>query len=605
MLEHRASELATFAWGILGDDDASIQDRLHAAAISAVTDPGSSRWDGVADRVSGWLVQAGAYAAARWLPLLQPVTERLSPSLLALYSRERDSPTGEIAASLLAEINAADPGFLLGLAREAGPRQLPVITEVLSRDAATAEAALRRELSMPVPADAAADPVRLARERSRLCVALLLMGRPAAVWPHLVHQPAPELRSRLVHDIGPGGVDWRVLKSGLETETDPGIVAALVAAMGAYDGGQLPASVRSGPLRTRLEDLFANHPDTCVRSSAGWLLRRWGMEQSLATLDAANRSVNPVDDKHWYVTRNGDFTMSILPSPIAFTMGSPDAELRAEYARENKRPTNESRHPERIERTVAVATKQVTYDQFMTFAREMEVANKNLTPGGWENPVSRTGGAAMSFVSLKEAMLYCWWFTKKEGIPDQEQCYDFEGKRFADADPRTREGYLLKGGYRIPTEAEWEYACRGGTTTRRYFGSAIDILPQYGWFNKNADEHARSPGLLLPNSFGLFDMLGNLTEWCQEPYQADYRSHPTGSVISVEERQHHGQPAEGRWRVFRGGSFYHGPGDLRASWRNRTPYPAHPHTGFRIVRTIKGGAPADPGNVGLPTTNHR
>ena len=82
-------------------------------------------------------------------------------------------------------------------------------------------------------------------------------------------------------------------------------------------------------------------------------------------------------------------------------------------------------------------------------------------------------------------------------------------------------------------------------------------------------------------------MLGNLTEWCQESYRAEYVSHPTGMVRSVHERQMHDKVPEGHWNVYRGGSFFHFARQTRSASRHPTPYSAHPFTGFRIARTIK------------------
>ena len=75
---------------------------------------------------------------------------------------------------------------------------------------------------------------------------------------------------------------------------------------------------------------------------------------------------------------------------------------------------------------------------------------------------------------------------------------------------------LQRTGYRLPTEAEWEYACRAGAVTSRYYGHSIDLLDAYAWYQANSKDHAWPCGSLFPNDLGLFDMLGNVYEWCQD-----------------------------------------------------------------------------------------
>ena len=131
--------------------------------------------------------------------------------------------------------------------------------------------------------------------------------------------------------------------------------------------------------------------------------------------------------------------------------------------------------------------------------------------------------------------------------------------------------------YRLPTEAEWEYACRAGATTAYSFGDDERQLPQYAWYNDNDSETTHPVGELKPNAWGLFDMHGNVWEWCQDWY-GDYDlqvvSDPTG-------------PASGIRRVLRGGAFGFQPVDVRAANRTHDPpdYRVR-HVGFRLARTI-------------------
>ena len=121
----------------------------------------------------------------------------------------------------------------------------------------------------------------------------------------------------------------------------------------------------------------------------------------------------------------------------------------------------------------------------------------------------------------------------------------------------------LKSGMRfaLPTEAQWEYACRAETTTKYYFGDDASKLGDYAWFNKNAfevnEKYAHPVGKKKPNAFGLYDMHGNVWEWCQDWY-GDYQS---TSAIDPS------GPTGGKRRVMRGGSWYDSPFGCRSAGR--------------------------------------
>ena len=111
-------------------------------------------------------------------------------------------------------------------------------------------------------------------------------------------------------------------------------------------------------------------------------------------------------------------------------------------------------------------------------------------------------------------------------------------------------------GYRLPTEAEWEYACRAGTTTAYFFGDAPAKLGDYAWFEKNSGGHPRPVGQKQPNPWGLYDICGNVWEWCNDFYKVDYypespRENPRG-------------PEKGETKVLRGGAWRFGDESCRS-----------------------------------------
>jgi formylglycine-generating enzyme required for sulfatase activity len=136
-----------------------------------------------------------------------------------------------------------------------------------------------------------------------------------------------------------------------------------------------------------------------------------------------------------------------------------------------------------------------------------------------------------------------------------------------------------KGGktYRLPTEAEWEYACRAGTTTRFNAGDEDKALNEVGWYPGNSESKTHPVGQKKPNAWGLYDMHGNVLEWCQDWYGGEgyYKSSPAVDPTG---------PAQSDCRLMRGGSLRYDPGRCRSASRyGEAPVNRGDDVGFRVV----------------------
>ncbi len=180
---------------------------------------------------------------------------------------------------------------------------------------------------------------------------------------------------------------------------------------------------------------------------------------------------------------------------------------------------------------------------------------------GPQNPVEQ--------MSWAHAALYCNARSSAEGL---EPCYD----------EASGECNFQKNGYRLPTEAEWEYACRAGTDTDRFFGREPRRLRDYAWCAENSLERTHPVGQKKPNSWGLYDIYGNVAEWCNDIYDENYYQ-------NSPEKNPQG-PAEGEKYVLRGGSWGSSADSCRSAYRVgedpgfQDACFARDNIGFRCVR---------------------
>lgn len=175
--------------------------------------------------------------------------------------------------------------------------------------------------------------------------------------------------------------------------------------------------------------------------------------------------------------------------------------------------------------------------------------------------------------------------SEREGMHKDQWCYlPKDGKSYVEGMTIPADA-LHRTGYRLPTEAEWEYVCRAGTVTSRYYGLSVSLLEKYAWYQANGQDRAWPCGSLLPNDLGLFDMLGNVSEWCQDKDKADL---PETRGVYLDEISNQQTIVEDQNRIIRGGMYAEPPASVRSAKRfGDPPFYAGFYNGFRLARTLK------------------
>jgi serine/threonine protein kinase len=408
------------------------------------------------------------------------------------------------------------------------------------------------------------DKDRLAGMRANAAIALISLDKAnESDWSLLERSEDPSARTLLVyrfhrlglpsavlcdklHQAGAGGrgLPERPPGRGLK----PGTVQALLLALRAYRPDPLLSNDgKQWISEAQLLHIYQHDPDPGVHSAAEWLLRKWNHAEALRRINKSlsendeqvqkRGDVKLLGDRCWYVAKDGQHTFAVVVGPVTFKMG-------------------EGGSPVTIHHSFAIATKEVTVGQFLSLLPDHE----------YQALYSRTSASPVNMVSWFNAAQFCNRLSEQEGIPRKQWCYP-EGIKPGAMLP---EGCLDRVGYRLPTEAEWEFACRAGSKTRYFFGASSELLEDYCWYGGNSNDQTHPVGDKMPNDLGLFDTYGNAWEWChafENPFD-----------LKIDNRN----------RMLRGGSFLSLTGTLGSNESTASPpEKGGSNMGLRVARTLR------------------
>ena len=308
------------------------------------------------------------------------------------------------------------------------------------------------------------------------------------------------------------------------------------------------------PAREKGRSLTGFYVAVCIVIALGlfgaWFWRTWTVwwfdadEARRRQVETAQRLGLPVEKA---VDLGDGVVMELVLIPAgSFKMGSPDNEVGRFGSMEG--PV----HRVRITRAFYMGKHEVTQEVW-----EKVMGTNPSVSNGAKNPVEE--------VSWDD----CQEFLKKlNALPHPSPLPPGEGARVRDL-------------FRLPTEAEWEWACRAGTKMQFCSGNADATLADYAWFDANSGSTPHPVGAKKPNAWGLFDMHGNVWEWCGDWYD-DY---PHGWKPQVDPTG----PATGSFRVLQGGSWGNNPRGCRSSTRGGDlPAYGDDNLGFRVVVVARG-----------------
>jgi formylglycine-generating enzyme required for sulfatase activity len=534
LLQEHAPASATRFWAVVQDEREGKARRVRAACALARLAADDGRWAGVGDEVVRCLAGEELGLLRDWAELLEPVRVYLVPHQVR---RLVEADAGGFAAFL-------------------------AMVRVYAEDA---PAALHQQLqrSLP-PAAKVEDKQALAQQQAQAAVALLHLGRSEPVWPLFHQDEDPTRRTYLIHRCAALGVDPAILTRRLlgDADKDLSIRQGLLLALGEYSADQRAEVVR-GPLVNRVVGAYRDDADPGVHAAAEWLLRRWQMVDRLAPIDQElvkarpGRPLGEIAKPGWYVNGQGQ-TFAVLPAPGPFEVGSPPGE-------KGRLPRGEDRRRVQVDYSFAVALKLVTVTEFEKYRPRLEQV-KQWSPGEHTPLIG---------VSWYEAAAYCNWLSAEEKIPQDQWCYEPNFKGDYAEGMKVKANYQGLSGYRLPREAEWEYACRAGTVTAWSHGSDEALLGQYAWYAVNAGSTMHAVGSLKPNGLGLFDVHGNAWQWCQDTYEGH----------DIKDRE---DIISNTGRFMRGGAFDLGASDARSAWRVViVPADHYVNVGFRVARTYR------------------
>jgi len=487
------------------------------------------------------------------LPPLESFSDYPSTMLLTELREQFESSTDSRKLALayaLAHFGEAPVNFLVNQIKDCAADEVDNLVTALGKDREAALAMLNKT------ADVAAEAQDWTR-KSKITIVALHLGDSSLAVEACAQRPDPIQRTTFIETLGKWhGSPSRLLEQSLPSP-DAGLQSALCLGIGSISPDQVMETERKA-VQSQWSNWHASSGDAALHSASGWALRQWKFE-----LPVLSQTKQLSEGHQWHVNTVG-LTMLQLPS------GS--------FVRKDEKQQNTGEQQVSLTRSFLLSDREISvglFQQFMDDAgypasekpQKWEGANKSFSPTA-EHPVQQ--------VSWSDAAMFCNWLSKRDGL---DAAFERTGEKDKDYQGKDTESDAWRpipgaNGYRLPTEAEWEYACRASSTTTFCFGDDEKVLDRY---SVNRASRTEPCGSRLPNGFGLFDMHGNVFEWCQDWY-GNY-----GSTASITDPI---GPENGQSRVLRGGSFNTNASLVRSANRNAyLPANRNDIYGFRVART--------------------
>jgi serine/threonine protein kinase/formylglycine-generating enzyme required for sulfatase activity len=393
--------------------------------------------------------------------------------------------------------------------------------------------------------------------QARFAMMLLHLGDPRGAERVLALKEDPSPRTAFIHNFAAWHGSLESLPVLLRASHNADFQSGICAAIGLLDKDSLTLDERARLMET-CQYLYVHTMDGGVHSAAGWSLRNWN--QKLPQL--AETKPDP-SRPGWFVNGRG-MTMVRIPAG-QFTMG--DSEL-----------PRKMRRPVTISRPFYLCDREAWVDLYRQFLRDPD-SSIEKPKEGWKDR-GYEPERALGSVSWVDALLFCNWLSYREG---RKPCYS---KRLEDRSGAKAARELDwtcdfgADGYRLPNEAEWEYACRARSTTAYTFGNDVKLLPFYAFFIANSDQQTWPGRQKLPNGWGLFDVHGNIAEWCwQEEGSLSEGTKPASEQSSTFNRPCRGGDLFSEARHASSGFVL-----KSVDGRARLPY-----IGFRVLCSVERG----------------
>ncbi len=575
-------------WQEVDNPASAPQRRFYALLSLASLDPNADRWNEslprlVVDRMFGENVDLQTQIRAA----LQPIRQHLVPPVLTAVKNSGERTQGILAANALADFARDRPEVLVDAVLGSQASQFPVLFDALLAYRSVAVklfvAAANEQWTADQP-ETTKDTI--ANRRAIASAALLKLGDDAAAWQALRGNEDPRAHSYWLKSVVQVGVDPERLAARLFATDEPETRFVLLQALGEYGDAIRSGEPTTAPqshllseaLRDRLVEYAAatyrNQPRSDLHAASAWLLRRLGRADLIANIndEIATKLFSP--QQGWFVNRHG-LTMIKIPAG-KFDAGSDPFDPLANY---NERRTHVS-----ITRPFAISDREISIQLFQQFYRDV-IGFQYGDRSQVVSPHDEDGPAVG--MTWYEAIAFCRWLSDKEGIDPRRNCLPsvpslmpklLQAGLGEPTELKLPADFLDRPGYRLPTEAEWEYACRAGSNTKYHFGNDKSLVGRYAWNRDNAspaDGSLRTwpGGLLRPNRWGLFDTHGNVAEWCLDGYRAMRidASDPIGTGIGLN-------------GVVRGGGWFARDHGCRSAARMPMQTAVRiPWNGFRVV----------------------